>query len=68
MNNTQIDSFVWDQNLSSGFANAATRAVRAIDGVTLQTNDVIEIRGFKDGGEPLRTDFLDFTYVDDLMM
>jgi len=68
VNNSQIDSFVWDQNLGSALANAATRAVRAIDGVTLQTNDVIEIRGFKDGGEPLRTDFLDFTYVDDLMM
>jgi hypothetical protein len=41
--------------------------VRHIADVAIETGDVVELVGQRDGGEPLRTDFLDFTYVDDLV-
>ena len=63
----EIDSFVWDQNLGSANATKGTRAVHAIDGVELEAGDVIRISGTPNAGEPLRVDFLDFAYVDDLV-
>jgi hypothetical protein len=63
-----VDSFVWSQNLGSANAVAKTRAVRHIAEVAIETGDVIELVGHGNGSEPLRTDYLDFTFVDDLVV
>jgi predicted outer membrane repeat protein len=59
----EVDSWLFDQN----HAHAKVPAVRHIADVAIETGDVVELVGHRDGGEPLRTDFLDFTYVDDLV-
>ncbi len=68
VNGAEIDSWVWNQNLGTAVAAPAARTARSIDGVALETGDVIEIRGFQNAGEPLRTDYLDFTFVDNLLI
>ena len=67
VNGSEIDSFLW--NADTGFANPATGALveRAILGVALETGDVIELKGTGATGEPVRTDYLDFTFVDELI-
>ncbi|KUJ80905.1 hypothetical protein AVO45_07735 [Ruegeria marisrubri] len=66
VNGTQIDSFVWDLDAGGKFADQSSFAERTISGVALSAGDVIEIVGFKDKGEPLRTDYVDFEFVDTL--
>ena len=67
VNDVAIDSFVWDQNLGNANATKGTRAVHAIDGVELETGDVIRISGTPNASEAIRVDFLDLAYVDDLV-
>jgi len=66
VNGEQIDSFVWDQDLGFNLADNATAAIRGIAGVALRPNDVVELRGFADGIEPLRVDYVDFQFVENL--
>ncbi len=56
-------SFVWDVDAGDAVANQTAFAEFTFSGVSLSLGDVIEISGFKDGGEPLRTDYLDFTFT-----
>ena len=67
INGVEIDSWVWDQDLGSPNAKGSTKAVRAIDGVELHAGDILRIAGTANGGEPLRVDFLDFAYVEELV-
>jgi hypothetical protein len=63
----EVADWLWNQNLGSDGVSAQTLTERAITGVALEAGDVIELRGFRAGGfEKVRTDYLDFTYVDDL--
>ncbi|WP_432256753.1 choice-of-anchor Q domain-containing protein [Limimaricola sp. AA108-03] len=55
-----IDSWLWDQNLGSPLANAATATSRHISGVTIDEGSRIELVGRQDGSEPLRVDHIDF--------
>lgn len=55
-----IDSWLWDQNLGSPLANAATATSRHISGVTIGEGSRIELVGRQDGSEPLRVDHIDF--------
>ncbi|KUJ78168.1 hypothetical protein AVO45_09475, partial [Ruegeria marisrubri] len=66
VNGTQIDSFVWNLDAGGPLADQTSFVERTISGVALSTGDVIEIVGTSDGGEPLRTDYIDFQFVDDL--
>ncbi|WP_157770157.1 hypothetical protein, partial [Ruegeria marisrubri] len=63
VNGTQIDSFVWNLDAGGPLADQTSLVERAISGVALSTGDVIEIVGTSDGGEPLRTDYIDFQLV-----
>ncbi len=67
VNGVQVDSWSWNQNLGTPNADAAARTTRTVTGITLRPGDVIEIRGFQNGGEPLRTDYLDITFVEPLV-
>ncbi|HMQ92170.1 MAG TPA: carbohydrate-binding domain-containing protein [Amaricoccus sp.] len=62
-----VDSFTWNQDLGSDSAGPTTRAVHAVDGVEIRAGDLIELRGYGEGGEPIRTDYIDFTYIDELV-
>ncbi|WP_037306756.1 Ig-like domain-containing protein [Ruegeria halocynthiae] len=65
VNGVEVDNFIWNVDAGDAFANASSFAERDITGVELNAGDVIEIVGTSDGGEPLRTDYFDFTFVDD---
>ena len=67
VNDVQVDAFLWDQDLGSAFANPLTLTERSIEAVTLQSGDVIMLRGQTAVGEPLRTDYLDFIWTDNLL-
>jgi len=67
VNDVQVDAFLWDRDLGSAFANPLTLTERSIEAVTLQSGDVIMLRGQTAVGEPLRTDYLDFIWTDNLL-
>jgi uncharacterized protein YggE len=52
----QVDSWVWNQDLGSMYADAKTATSYTISGVTLNEGSVIELRGRSDAAEPLRVD------------
>ena len=60
LNDVEIDAFDWDGTGGTALASPQSRAERTIEGVTLRAGDQLEIAGFGDGTEPLRTDFLRF--------
>lgn len=59
VNGFERDVALWDLDAGNGFANAGTLATRVISDVVLRPGDVVEIAGFQDAGEPLRTDYID---------
>ena len=63
VNGSLAGSFVWDQDAGDAVANESAFATYTINGVPLVAGDLVEIVGTKNGGEPLRTDYLDFTFV-----
>jgi hypothetical protein len=67
-NGVQIDGWLWDQDTGSATPTAAALRVRRVEDVALDPGDVIELSGFADGGEILRTDFLDFVRTGDLFV
>ena len=68
VNGVEVDDWLWNQNLGGSDLSSQTLTEREIAGVDLRDGDVIELRGFRDGGaEKLRTDYLDFAFVDDLV-
>ena len=68
VNGIALDDWLWDQDLGDSGLSPQTLTERQIADVALSDGDVIELRGFRDGGsEKLRTDYLDFLFVDDLV-
>lgn len=65
VNGVEVDRFDWDGTDGTRLASIESRAERTIEELSLAAGDVVEIAGFADGGEPLRTDFLRFTPVGD---
>ncbi|MDA7422406.1 hypothetical protein, partial [Tritonibacter multivorans] len=63
VNGSLAGSFTWDQDAGGALANASSFATYTLSGVPLAAGDLIELVGTKDGGEPLRTDYIDFTFV-----
>jgi len=59
VNGETVDDWAWDDADSVAFANPNSRAERVIAGLNLAAGDVIEFVGQRDGGEPLRTDWLE---------
>ena len=60
LNDVEIDAFDWDGTGGTALASPQSRAERTIEGLALEAGDRLEIAGFGDGTEPLRTDFLRF--------
>ncbi|NRB17481.1 MAG: hypothetical protein HRU33_07890 [Rhodobacteraceae bacterium] len=60
----EVDSFIWNEDLGSPFANSMARTTRLIEDVWIDNGDTVDFRGFKDGGEPLRFDFVDLVLVE----
>ena len=52
----EVDTWVWDQDLGSIYANASTRTSRLIAEVALKGGDSIRLIGTPDAEEPARTD------------
>lgn len=63
VNGVEIDEWVWDKNLGSPDLNLRTLTEHRVAGVALAPGDVIELHGHKDGFEPTRTDYVDFTLI-----
>ena len=61
-----IDSWQWNQNFGTPNANGTSRTVRTIEDVAISAGDVIQLVGFSNAGEPLRTDYVEFTRIGDL--
>uniref|UniRef100_A0A2A3JXS3 Ca2+-binding protein, RTX toxin-related n=1 Tax=Alloyangia mangrovi TaxID=1779329 RepID=A0A2A3JXS3_9RHOB len=59
VNGRVVTAFDWDKPEGTAIVTAATRAEHLVAGIVLARGDVIEVRGAQDGGEPLRTDYLD---------
>ncbi|MES0828548.1 hypothetical protein, partial [Ruegeria sp. SCP11] len=56
VNGVEIDNFIWNADAGNNFVNSSSFVERTISDVSLSNGDVIEIAGFQDSGEPLRTD------------
>ncbi|WP_218159339.1 hypothetical protein, partial [Alloyangia pacifica] len=65
-NGEVIDSFVWDADAGSAIVDPSAFMEREITAIALQAGDRLELSGTPNGGEPLRIDFLEYVYVDDL--
>ncbi|MDA7422405.1 hypothetical protein, partial [Tritonibacter multivorans] len=63
VNGSLAGTFIWDQDAGDAVANGTAFATYTISGVPLAAGDLVELVGTKDGGEPLRTDYLDFAFV-----
>ena len=63
VNGIGVGSWLWNSTSGSANGNAASFLERAFTGITLRSGDVVELRGESDASEPLRTDYVDFTYV-----
>ncbi|NRB20322.1 MAG: right-handed parallel beta-helix repeat-containing protein [Rhodobacteraceae bacterium] len=60
INGNMVDSWDWDQELGSNFANGNTHTERAIEGVQINAGDTITFSGTSGGKEQLRVDYFDF--------
>lgn len=67
VNDIEVHEWIWNRSPGGSDLNAGNLVEHAARGVTLQTGDTIELRGLRDGGEPVRTDYIDFTFVDQLI-
>ena len=63
VNGATVDAFRWDGAGGTRLASRESRAERTIEDLALAAGDTVELVGFSDGGEPLRTDFLRFVPV-----
>lgn len=59
VNGVEVDAWVWDGAHGDAIATAVGRAERATFGVALNPGDTIAFVGTGDGGEPLRTDWIE---------
>ena len=63
VNGLAVDAFLWDQQLGSGSVVNATRASHFTGGIELRAGDVVEISGRPNAGEPLRVDFVEYSFT-----
>ncbi|WP_226629758.1 FG-GAP-like repeat-containing protein [Alloyangia pacifica] len=61
VNGAQVADWLWDGEEGDRIVTGASAARHAIEGLDLAPGDRIELIGTPSGGEPLRTDFLEFT-------
>lgn len=61
VNGAVVAAFDWDRPEGTAIVTATSRTEHLVTGLTLAPGDVIELRGAAEGGEPLRTDFLDIS-------
>ncbi|WP_194137282.1 FG-GAP-like repeat-containing protein [Salipiger mangrovisoli] len=54
-----VAAFDWDSPSGTAIVTRAAAASHAIEALVLAPGDVIELRGARDGGEPLRTDAIE---------
>lgn len=59
VNGVEVDAWVWDGDYGDAIATAAGRSRHAVFGVELAPGDAITFVGRGDGGEPLRTDWIE---------
>ncbi|ANT61908.1 hypothetical protein AYJ57_15740 [Salipiger sp. CCB-MM3] len=64
LNGVQIAAFDWDGTDGSSIANRASATEHEITSVALEAGDRLELVGFADGREPLRTDYIRLTPTD----
>ncbi|WP_353475011.1 CBM35 domain-containing protein [Salipiger sp. H15] len=67
LNGEVIDDFIWDADAGAAIVNATSYAEREITGIAIETGDVLELSGTPNAGEPLRIDFLEYVYIDELL-
>ncbi len=68
LNGAEIDSFVWNVDAGGNNANGDAAVERILSSVQLNAGDVLTLTGTPNSGEPLRLDYLDFNYVDELLV
>ncbi|WP_353475228.1 FG-GAP-like repeat-containing protein [Salipiger sp. H15] len=61
VNGRVVDAFDWDSTAGGGIVTAAARAEHTVAGLLLAPGDVLDLRGAAEGGEPLRTDYLEIS-------
>ncbi|MBE9638796.1 PD40 domain-containing protein [Salipiger mangrovisoli] len=59
VNGETLDAWVWDADPAGNTVTGAAASKRVIPFVTLETGDMLTLAGTADGGEPLRTDYID---------
>ncbi|NQZ00552.1 MAG: hypothetical protein HRT45_07780 [Bdellovibrionales bacterium] len=64
VNSQPVSTFNWDKNLGSRLANSKTKTTKELASIQLNPGDVIELIGQSDRSEPLRTDYLDFEFIE----
>ncbi len=64
VNNREVATWAWDEDLGSHLANHLSLASKVIEGLELKPGDEISLSGRGDGREPLRVDKLVFESKD----
>ncbi|KUJ76194.1 hypothetical protein AVO45_12830 [Ruegeria marisrubri] len=64
VNGVVVDSFDWDSTAGQAIVVADGLQEREVLSVWLEPGDSVVLRGRRDGGEPLRTDYLDIASSD----
>ncbi|NDW01134.1 PD40 domain-containing protein [Salipiger sp. PrR002] len=59
VNGETLDAWVWDADPAGDTVTGAAAMKRVIPFVTLNAGDMLTLAGTADGGEPLRTDYID---------
>ncbi|WP_432254593.1 FG-GAP repeat domain-containing protein [Limimaricola sp. AA108-03] len=59
VNGAIVDSFEWNGTFGNDKSSPASRAEYLVGDLWLAPGDLITLRGMGDGGEPLRTDYID---------
>ena len=64
VNGVVVDSFDWDSTAGRDLVTPSGLQEQIVASVWLEPGDLVVLRGRRDGGEPLRTDYLDIAPSD----
>ncbi|WP_083191205.1 malectin domain-containing carbohydrate-binding protein [Salipiger sp. CCB-MM3] len=67
VNGVLVDSFIWNADAGDATVNKTSFAEHLTSSVELEAGDVITFNGISDGAEPLRIDYLEYAYVDEVI-
>lgn len=67
VNGELVDSFIWNADAGDATVNKSSFAEHLTSSVELEAGDVITFNGISDGAEPLRIDYLEYAYVDEVI-